>query len=222
MVAVGEAAAVVMTGVASWLIGWDGNCVELLGTDACGDGPGTDDDLSSAGLGGSSALTALCWCIFFRLPREGLPCGLLTSDSRADCLGLLLWGGFEADTTAGLDIGFEEGCGGATTSFFTAVGFADDSFTGEVFPLGSSFTRGGLTVVFLSSSGSSKFNARTVDDDRHRSLLVDSCSTGFAVTLAPTVVLAIVVAVVVVEDGELLEAAIVALEGADAVVVVVL
>lgn len=87
--------------------------------------------------------------------------------------------------------------------------------------MGSSFTLGGLTVVFLSSSGSSKFNARTVDDDRHRSLLVDSCSTGFAVTLAPTFVLAIVVAVVVVvEDGELLEAAIVALEGADAVVVV--
>lgn len=222
MVAVGEAAAVVMTGVASWLIGWDGNCVELHGTDACGDGSGTDDDLSKAGLGGSSALTALCWCIFFRLPREGLPCGLLTSDSRAVCLGLLLCGGFEAETTAGLEIGFEEGCGGATatTSFFTAVGFADDSFTGEVFPLGSSLTRGGLTVVFLSSSGSSKFNARTVDDDRHRSLLVDSCSTGFAVTLAPTVVLAIVVAVVVVEDGELLEAAIVALEGADAVVVV--
>lgn len=74
--------------------------------------------------------------------------------------------------------------------------------------MGSSLTRGGLTVLFLSSSGSSKFNARTVDDDRHRSLLEDSCSTGFAVTLAPTVVLAIVVAVVVV----------VALEGADAVV----
>lgn len=99
MVAVGEAAAVVMTGVASWLIGWDGN----VGTDAgfgamqlgvtCGDpGPGTDDDLSKAGLGGSSALTALCWCIFFRLPREGLPCGLLSSEpSSADCcFGLLL------------------------------------------------------------------------------------------------------------------------------------
>lgn len=91
MVAVGEAAAVVMAGVTSWLIGWDGNDVaELLGTVVCGDGPGTDDDLSNVGLGGSSVLTALCWCIFFRLPREGLPCGLLASDSRAVCLGLLL------------------------------------------------------------------------------------------------------------------------------------
>lgn len=87
MVAVGEAAAVVMTGVASWLIGWDGiagtddgfGATVLLGTVACGDGPGTDDDLSKVGLGGSSALTALCWCIFFKLPLDGLPCGLLTT-----------------------------------------------------------------------------------------------------------------------------------------------
>lgn len=111
----------------------------------------------------------------------------------------------------------------ATTSFLAAedgfvVALAEivllvaGSFTGEVFPFGSSLARGGLTAGFLSSSGSSKFNDRTVDDDRHRSLLEDSCSTGFAVTLAPT--LAIVVVVVV---DELLEAAIVALAGADAV-----
>lgn len=83
MVAVGEAAAVVMSGVANWLIGWwDGiagtdDCFTvatvLLGTVACGDGPGTEDDLSRAGFGGSSDFTALCWCIFFRLPFEGLP-----------------------------------------------------------------------------------------------------------------------------------------------------
>lgn len=95
------------------------------------------------------------------------------------------------------------------------------SFNGLIFPLGSSrFSRGGLTA-FLSSSGSSKFNERTVDDDRHRSLLEDSCSTGFAVTLAP--VLAIVVTVeLLVETAVFVlatltdaEAAVVVVAGAD-------
>lgn len=107
-------------------------------------------------------------------------------------MGLLLWGGFDADTTAGLEIGFE--ATGAAVSFFA-------SFAGEVFTLDSSFTFGGLTF-FFSNSGSSKFNDRTVDDDRHRSLFWDSCSTGFAVTLA----LAIVDVVLVVEDELLLDA----------------
>lgn len=101
-------------------------------------------------------------------------------------MGLLLWGGFDADTTAGLEIGFE--AAGAAGSFFA-------SFAGEVFTLDSSFTFGGLTF-FFSNSGSSKFN------DRHRSLFWDSCSTGFAVTLA----LAIVDVVLVVEDELLLDA----------------
>lgn len=152
---------------------------------------------------------------------------MLTSDSIAACFGLLLWGGFEADTTAGLEIGFEEANGGAVAagiSFFTVEdGFVvvvvvaaatfgmlllvacllSGSFVvGLIFPLGSSFfsvlppLREGLTAAFLSSSGSSKFNDRTVDDDRHRSLLVESCSMGFVVTLAP-VLLAIVVVVAV-------------------------
>lgn len=111
-------------------------------------------------------------------------------------MGLLLWGGFDADTTAGLEIGFE--AVSAATSFFP-------SFAGEVFALDSSFIFGGLTF-FFSSSGSSKFSDRTVDDDRHRSLFWDSCSTGFAVTLA----LAIVdVVVVLVEDELLLDATVV-------------
>lgn len=63
-------------------------------------------------------------------------------------------------------------------------------------------TFGGLIALFLSSSGSSKFNDRTVDDDRHRSLFWDSCSTGFAVTLA----VAIVDVVVLVEAELLLDA----------------
>lgn len=107
-------------------------------------------------------------------------------------MGLLLWGGFDADTTAGLEIGFE--AAGTAGSFFP-------SFAGEVFTLDSSFTFGGLTF-FFSNSGSSKFNDRTVDDDRHRSLFWDSCSMGFAVTLA----LAIVDVVLVVEDELLLDA----------------
>lgn len=105
-------------------------------------------------------------------------------------MGLLLWGGFDADTTAGLDIGLEAG---AAASFFA-------SFAGEVFALGSSFTLGGLTAsFFFSSSGSSKFNERTVEEDRHRSLFWDSCSTGFAVTLALAIV-DVVVLVVVVDE----------------------
>lgn len=71
--------------------------------------------------------------------------------------------------------------------------------------MGSSLTFGELivvvVVVFLSSSGSSKFNDRTVDDDRHRSLFWDSCSTGFdAVTLALAIVDVVEVVEVVVED----------------------
>lgn len=70
MVAVGEAAAAVMTGVANALIG----AGTVDGFVTCGDGAGTDDDLSSVGfVVGSSGLIALCWCIFFRLPFEGLP-----------------------------------------------------------------------------------------------------------------------------------------------------
>lgn len=110
-------------------------------------------------------------------------------------MGLLLWGGFDADTTAGLEIGFE--AASAAGSFFA-------SLAGEVFTLDSSFTFGGLTF-FFSSSGSSKFNDRTVDDDRHRSLFWDSCSTGFAATLA----LAIVDVVLVVEDELLVDATVV-------------
>lgn len=200
MVAVGEAAAVVMTGVANALIG--------AGTDAglvtCGDGAGagTDDDLSSVGfIVGSSGLIALCWCIFFRLPFDGLPWGtLLISESIAGavaCFGLLLWGGFEAVTTAGLEIGFEEDNGAAS---FLAAGFVVvvaatgvgllGSFAGEVFSF-----RAGLTG-FLSSSGSSKFSDRTVDEDRQRSLLEDSCSTtGFVAVVVVTLALAIVGAV---------------------------
>lgn len=60
-------------------------------------------------------------------------------------------------------------------------------------------TFGGLIALFLSSSGSSKFNDRTVDDDRHRSLFWESCSTGFAVTLAVAIV-----DVVVLVEAELL------------------
>lgn len=200
MVAVGEAAAVVMTGVANALIG--------AGTDAglvtCGDGDGagTDDDLSSVGfVVGSSGLIALCWCIFFRLPFDGLPWGtLLISESIAGavaCFGLLLWGGFEAVTTAGLEIGFKEDKGAAS---FLAAGFVGvdaaigvgllGSFAGEVFSF-----RAGLTG-FLSSSGSSKFSDRTVDEDRQRSLLEDSCSTtGFVAVVVVTLALAIVGAV---------------------------
>lgn len=199
MVAVGEAAAVVMTGVANALIG--------AGTDAgfvtCGDGDGagTDDDLSSVGfVVGSSGLIALCWCIFFRLPFDGLPWGtLLISESIAGavaCFGLLLWGGFEAVTTAGLEIGFEEEDNGATS--FLAAGFVVvvaatgvgllGSFAGEVFSF-----RAGLTG-FLSSSGSSKFSDRTVDEDRQRSLLEDSCSTtGFVVVVVVVVTLALAI-----------------------------
>lgn len=201
MVAVGEAAAVVMTGVANALIG--------AGTDdgfvTCGDGAGTgtDDDLSSVGfVVGSSGLIALCWCIFFRLPFDGLPWGtLLISESIAGavaCFGLLLWGGFEAVTTAGLEIGFEEEDNGATSflaaSFVvvvaaTGVGLLG-SFAGEIFSF-----RAGLTG-FLSSSGSSKFSDRTVDEDRQRSLLEDSCSTtGFVAVVVVTLALAIVGAV---------------------------
>lgn len=93
MVAVGEAAAVVMTGVANWLIGWDDGIAGTDGTVTCGDGPGTEDDLRRAGLGGSSAFTALCWCIFFKLPFEGLPWAFPASESMAAaaaCFGLLL------------------------------------------------------------------------------------------------------------------------------------
>lgn len=129
---------------------------------------------------------------------------LLISESRAGavaCFGLLLWGGFEAVTTAGLEIGFEEDNG--ATSFF-AAGFVGvdaatgvgllGSFAGEVFSF-----RAGLTG-FLSSSGSSKFSDRTVDDDRQRSLLEDSCSTtGFVdVVVVVTLALAIVGAVAAV------------------------
>lgn len=120
-------------------------------------------------------------------------------------MGLLLWGGFDADTTAGLEIGFEAGTAGS----FLA------SFAGEVFALDSSFTFGGLTF-FFSSSGSSKFNDRTVDDDRHRSLFWDSCSTGFAVTLA----LAIVDVVVVLLLDAIVAFVPVAADGAGGAVVV--
>lgn len=93
LVDVGEAVAVVIAGVASWLIGCAGN----VGTDAGltaqaetnGAGVGTDDDLRSVVLGGSSDLTADCRCIFFKLPFEGLPCGF-DSNSCICCFGLLL------------------------------------------------------------------------------------------------------------------------------------
>lgn len=93
---------------------------------------GTDDDFRRVGFGVSSGFTVACWCIFFKLPLDGLPDGL--SSASWSCLGLLLCGGLDADTTAGLDIGFVDiddtvvvAADGSVliSSFFTVDGLAE-------------------------------------------------------------------------------------------------
>lgn len=186
---------------------------------------GTDDDLSSVGLGVSSTFD--CWCIFFKLPLDGLPCGLISESNT--CLGLLLCGGLEAEMTAGLDIGFDDTdetvvvaavvCDLAS-SFFTTDGLFEtfgmffvlisSSFVIAVaigFKSSPFFSALPGELFFFSRSGSSKFNARTVDDGFNRSFpasVSDSLvfRTIGAFLLPPSLVLFAIAVVDVVDTVE--------------------
>lgn len=125
---------------------------------------------------------------------DGLPDGL--SSASCICFGLLLCGGLDAETTAGLDIGLADiddtvvvaaGACVLISSFLTVDGLVEmfgmflvlmsisfgaiaGGFTSSFFTLESSFFSTLPGATFLPSSGSSKFNDRTVDDGFDRSL----------------------------------------------------